>query len=170
MYWTIKDVTTSSCLKYVVSRDFIPKNSVHWTSSGSGINLWHCFISVFFMSLLLKRKLSHMGHKWVIVGHIQIAQWVRWVNKCDPLSTLDPIRAHSVTSTTSPNTTATVMLTVSPSIVHSIALTTAAHCITVAVIPITTLSVSLATSPTFCGISCYSCQSPFRFIYCVSFQ
>ena len=25
------------------------------------------------------------------VGHIQIALWVKWVNKCDPLSTLSLI-------------------------------------------------------------------------------
>ena len=38
-----------------------------------------------------KRKLPHVGHKWVICGsHMDcsVAQWVKWINRCDPLSTL----------------------------------------------------------------------------------
>ena len=43
--------------------------------------------------LHLKRKLQHVGHKWVICGSHPdcfVGQWVKWVNKCDPLSTLVP--------------------------------------------------------------------------------
>ena len=42
-------------------------------------------------TLLLKRKLQHVGHKWVICGsHLDcsVGQWVKWVNRCNPLSTL----------------------------------------------------------------------------------
>ena len=38
-----------------------------------------------------KRKLQHVGHKWVICGsHLDcsVGEWVKWVNKCDPFSTL----------------------------------------------------------------------------------
>ena len=47
LVWNL--LTTLSCLKHVVSRDFIPKNSVHGTSFVSWRNLWHCFISDFSM-------------------------------------------------------------------------------------------------------------------------
>ena len=42
-------------------------------------------------TLLLKRKLQHVGHKWIICGsHLDcsVDQWVKWVNRCDSLSTL----------------------------------------------------------------------------------
>ena len=40
---------------------------------------------------LYLRKLQHVGHKWVICGSnpdCSMGQWVKWVNRCDPLSTL----------------------------------------------------------------------------------
>ena len=42
-------------------------------------------------TLLLIRKLQHMGHKWVICGShpdCSVGQWVKWVNRYDLLSTL----------------------------------------------------------------------------------
>ena len=53
--------------------------------------LWHCFITDFFHAIL------HYFYKgnfnmWVTsgsyVGHIWIAQWVKWIKRCDPLSIL----------------------------------------------------------------------------------
>ena len=44
-----------------------------------------------YVTLLLKRKLQHVGHKWILCGShpdCSVSQWVKWVNKCDPLSTL----------------------------------------------------------------------------------
>ena len=35
--------------------------------------------------------LQHVGHKWVICGSYldcSVGQWVKWANRCDPLSTL----------------------------------------------------------------------------------
>ena len=55
----------------MVSRDFIPKKScVCGTHSVFWRNLWHCFIFDFSMSFYItfKRKLWHVGHKWVICG------------------------------------------------------------------------------------------------------
>ena len=48
------------------------------------------------VTLLLKRKLQHVGHKWVTSGSYiygshpdcSVGQWVKWVNRCNPLSTL----------------------------------------------------------------------------------
>ena len=43
------------------------------------------------VTLLLKRKLQHVGHKWVICGShpdCSVGQWVKWINRCDLLSTL----------------------------------------------------------------------------------
>ena len=34
-----------------------------------------------------------MGHSYV--SHIWIVQWVKWVNRCDPLSTLIAIKVES---------------------------------------------------------------------------
>ena len=45
-----------------------------------------------------KRKLQHVGHKWVICGShpdSSVGQWVKWVNRCDPLSTLVIIYVYS---------------------------------------------------------------------------
>ena len=50
------------------------------------IKLFSCHIT-----LLLKRKLQHVGHRWVICGShsdCSVGQWVKWINRCDPLLTL----------------------------------------------------------------------------------
>ena len=39
-------------------------------------------------TLLLKRKLQHLGHKLVICGSHPDCFVSQWVNRCDPLSTL----------------------------------------------------------------------------------
>ena len=41
--------------------------------------------------ILLKRNFQHVGHKWVICrSHpdCSVGQRVKWINRCDPLSTL----------------------------------------------------------------------------------
>ena len=43
-----------------------------------------------------------MGHKWVICGSYpdcSVGQWVKWVNRCDPLSTLLQTYAHTCRQT-----------------------------------------------------------------------
>ena len=72
----------------VVSRDFILKNSVCGTSSVSQRNLWHCFISDFFMSFYNSYFQKENLSMWVTSGSHpdcsvgQVSQQV-W-----PLSTL----------------------------------------------------------------------------------
>ena len=74
------------------------KGSVLYTAKNEeiyGIVPYHKF----FMScyIAFKRKLQHLGHKWVICGShpdCSVGQWVKWVNKCDPLSTLLQRQTH----------------------------------------------------------------------------
>ena len=43
------------------------------------------------VTLFLKRKLQHVGHKWIVCGsHLDcsVGQWVKLVNRYDPLLTL----------------------------------------------------------------------------------
>ena len=43
-------------------------------------------------SCTFKRNIQHAGHKWVTCGsHLDcsVGQWVKWVNRCDPLLNLD---------------------------------------------------------------------------------
>ena len=52
-------------------------------------------------TLFLKRKSQHVGHEWVICGsHLDcsVVQWVKWVIRCDPLSTLVEILKDSKAS------------------------------------------------------------------------
>ena len=54
--------------------------------------LFHIRIFPCHFALLLKRKLQHVSHKWVICGShpdCSVGQWVKWINWCDTLSTLD---------------------------------------------------------------------------------
>ena len=90
-HWYETSLLPQAVLKHVVFRDFIPKNSVRGTNCVSWTKIWHCFISDFFHVILhnfLKENFSMWVTRGSYVGHIWIALWVKWVNWCDPLSTL----------------------------------------------------------------------------------
>ena len=92
-HWCETSLLSQAVLKHVVSKYFIFKKSVQGTGSESCQklrNLWHCSISTIF-HVMLQRNLQHVDHKWVICGShpdCSVGQWVKWVNRCDPLSTL----------------------------------------------------------------------------------
>ena len=96
---------TAYYLKHMVSEDFIFKESLQGpvlypakNEEIYGIVPYQQFSC--HVTLLLKRKLQHVGHKWVICGShpdCSVGQWVKWVNRCDPLSTL----VHICVTTTS---------------------------------------------------------------------
>ena len=81
-------------LKHVISKDFIFKKSVQGTGFCTLPSMKKSIYGIVLIknfSLLSKRKFQHVGHKWVICGsHLDcsVDQWVKWVNRCDPLSTL----------------------------------------------------------------------------------
>ena len=80
-------------LKHVLSKGFIFKKSVQGTGSKNKEIYGFVPHQKFFMScyITFKKKLQHVGHKWVICGShpdCSMGQWVKWVNRCDPLSTL----------------------------------------------------------------------------------
>ena len=97
-HWYETSLFSQAVLKHVVSKDFISKKFLQGIISVScqeWRNRWHCSISKFYhvilYTLLLKRKLQHVGHKWVICGShpdCSVGQQVKWVNRCDLLSTL----------------------------------------------------------------------------------
>ena len=85
-------------LKHAVSKYFTFKKSMQGTGSVAilprmkkSMTLFHIKNFSCHVTLLLKRKFQHVGHKWVICGShpdCSVGQWVKWVNRCDPLSTL----------------------------------------------------------------------------------
>ena len=100
------ECTEAYCLKLFWScgvQNFVFKKSVQRTSSVScqeWRNLWHCSIS----TICIIFKLQHVCHKWVMIlicgSHpdCSASQWVKWVNRCDPLSTLMQIHMYSKTN------------------------------------------------------------------------
>ena len=94
-HWYETSLLSQAVLKHVVSKDFIFKKSVQGTGSVScqeWRNLWHCSISKIFLVMLatlifLKRKLQHVGHKWVMYRSHSDCSMGQWVNRWDRLST-----------------------------------------------------------------------------------
>ena len=81
-------------LKHMVSNDFIfcaRDRFCILPRMKKSMGLFHIKSFSCHVTILLKRKLQHVGHKWVMCGsHLDcsMGQWVKWVNRCDPLSTL----------------------------------------------------------------------------------
>ena len=93
-HWCETCLLSQAVLKHVVSKDVIFKKSVQGTSCVSCQelrNLWHCSISKDFMWCIKENV-----NMWVTSGSYVcgshpdyfMGQWVKWVNRCDPLSTL----------------------------------------------------------------------------------
>ena len=93
-HWCETSLLSQAVLKHAESKDFIFKKSVQGTGSVScqeSRNLWHYIVTYqkIFMScyITFKRKTSTCG------SHLDcsVGQWVKWVNRCDPLLILNQV-------------------------------------------------------------------------------
>ena len=97
-HWCETTLLSQAVLKHVVFKEFTFKKSVQGTNSVAILPRMKKFMTLFHIKnyfschvILLKRKLQHVGHKWVICwSHLDcsVGQWIEWLKRCDPLSTL----------------------------------------------------------------------------------
>ena len=111
-HWWETSLLSQAVLRHVVSKDFISRSLCKGPvpRMKKSIALFHiknfsCHVTLLLNFNMWITSRSYVGHIWIVLwvsgssgSHLDcsVGQWVKWVNRRDPLSTLVlPTKAHA---------------------------------------------------------------------------